>query len=178
MTVLPIHVLGSPVLRQRATEVGQIDEELQQLVENLFETMRAAKGIGLAANQVGLTRRVAVVETGEDPPILLIDPVILKREGLDVAEEGCLSIPDIYGDVERAQRIVVETTTLEGSREWVDATDLRARAVQHEIDHLDGILFLDHLSMLKRRLILRKWEKQRKGERGYVREVPEVSAKD
>ncbi len=178
MTVLPIHVLGSPVLRQRATEVGQIDEELQQLVENLFETMRAAKGIGLAANQVGLTRRVAVVETGEDPPILLIDPVILEREGLDVAEEGCLSIPDIYGDVERAQRIVVETTTLEGSRERVDATDLRARAVQHEIDHLDGILFLDHLSMLKRRLILRKWEKQRKGERGYVREVPEVSAKD
>ncbi len=178
MTVLPIHVLGSPVLRQRATEVGQIDEELQQLVENLFETMRAAKGIGLAANQVGFTRRVAVVEAGEDPPILLIDPVILEREGLDVAEEGCLSIPDIYGDVERAQRIVVETTTLEGSRERVDATDLRARAVQHEIDHLDGILFLDHLSMLKRRLLLRKWEKQRKGERGYVREVPEVSAKD
>jgi peptide deformylase len=100
---------------------------------------------------------------------VLIDPVIVERYGRDRSEEGCLSIPDLFGEVERATRIVVETTALDGARTRVEAVDLRARAVQHEIDHLDGTLFIDHLSPLKRRMLVRKWEKQRKGESGFIK---------
>jgi peptide deformylase len=177
VTLRALHLLGSPVLRARADEVGQPDEEAAALVQDLFETMRAAQGVGLAANQVGLARRVAVVDTGDAPPIVLIDPVIVERYGLTKDEEGCLSIPDLYGDVERATRVVVETTTLQGERERVEALDLRARAVQHEIDHLDGILFIDHLSPLKRQLLMRKWRKQRAGETGYLKELPPAPAR-
>jgi peptide deformylase len=143
-----------------------------QLVQDLFDTMRADKGIGLAANQVGELRRVAVVDTGDGQPIVLINPVIIEQDGSVVAEEGCLSIPDIFAEVQRASQVVVETTTAEGARQRHEATELTARAVQHEIDHLDGILFLDRLSPLKRRLLLRKWEKLRKGKVGHLKEVP------
>jgi peptide deformylase len=167
-----LHLLGSPALRERADEVGRPDDEAAGLVRDLLDTMRAAQGVGLAANQVGVTRRVAVVDTGEGDPIVLIDPVIVERYGRAREEEGCLSIPDLYGDVERATRVVVETTTLAGARERVEALDLRARAVQHEIDHLDGILFIDRLSPLKRQLLMRKWRKQRAGQAGYLKELP------
>ncbi|MFQ6045567.1 MAG: peptide deformylase [Gemmatimonadales bacterium] len=171
MALRPLHLLGSPALRQRAAEVGQADEEVRQLVEDLLDTMRAERGIGLAANQVGVTRRVAVVQVGENDPIVLIDPVIIEREGTVRDEEGCLSIPEIFADVERAARIVVETTSLDNERRRIEATDLTSRAIQHEIDHLDGVLFLDHLSPLKRRMLLKKWKKMRKGTSGYVKEV-------
>ncbi|HET7039732.1 MAG TPA: peptide deformylase [Gemmatimonadales bacterium] len=172
MSVRALHLLGSPALRERAAEVGQPDEAAATLVRDLLETMRAAQGVGLAANQVGVTRRVAVVDTGEDGMIVLIDPIIVERYGLARDEEGCLSIPDLYGEVERSTRVVVETTTLAGARERVEALDLRARAVQHEIDHLDGILFIDHLSPLKRQLLMRRWRKQRAGQTGYLKELP------
>ncbi len=172
MSVRPIHLLGSPSLRERAVEVGIVDAEVRALIEDLFETMRADKGIGLAANQIGVARRVAVVEPNDgEPGVALIDPVILERDGSAVQEEGCLSIPDIYGDVERAAKVVVETTTAEGARVRFTATDMRARAIQHEIDHLDGVLFIDHLSLLKRRLLLNKWQRLRKGKTGYLKEV-------
>jgi peptide deformylase len=171
VSVRPLHLLGSPVLRERAAEVGAPTPETAALVQDLFETMRAAQGIGLAANQVGVARRVAIVDTHEGDPIVLIDPAIVERYGRERGEEGCLSIPDLFGEVERATRIVVETTTPGGARARIEALDLRARAVQHEIDHLDGILFLDHLSPLKRRMLLRKWEKQRRGESGYIKEL-------
>ncbi len=171
MALRHIHLLGSPVLRERADEVGEPDDDTRQLVKDLFETMRADDGIGLAANQVGITRRVAVVEVQHEPPVILIDPEIIEREGVVRGEEGCLSIPDIFGDVDRAFRVVVETTTVDGKRERVEATDLRARAIQHEIDHLDGILFLDHLSPLKRRMLMKKWKKMRKGNTGYLKQV-------
>jgi peptide deformylase len=178
VSVRPLHLLGSPVLRARAADVGQPDDDVATLVGDLFDTMRAAQGVGLAATQVGVARRVAVVDTGEDdPPIVLIDAVILERYGLAKSEEGCLSIPELYGDVERATRVVIETTTLAGARERVEALDLRARAVQHEIDHLDGILFIDHLSPLKRQLLMRKWRKQRAGEPGYLKELPPAPAR-
>jgi peptide deformylase len=157
--------------------VGRPDEATAELVRDLFETMRAAQGVGLAANQVGVARRVAVVDTGDDLPVVLIDPVIVERYGLAREEEGCLSIPDLYGDVGRATRVVVETTALTGERERVEALDLKARAVQHEIDHLDGILFIDHLSPLKRQLLMRKWRKQRAGESGYLKELPPAPAR-
>jgi peptide deformylase len=125
----PIHLLGSPVLREKSPPVPDVDEEIRRLVKDLVDTMYAAKGIGLAANQVGIATRVAVVQVNDDPVLVLINPEILEREGKDRSEEGCLSIPEIYGDVDRAQRIVVETTTVEGERESHELTDLAARAV-------------------------------------------------
>ncbi len=176
MALRPIHLLSSPVLRQHSDEVEVVDETVQTLVQDLFDTMHAADGIGLAANQVGLARRVAVVHAGDDPALVLINPVIVEREGKEKEEEGCLSIPDIFGDVNRAERIVVETTDLDGERVRHELTDLTARAVQHEIDHLDGVLFLDHLSPLKRRMLLKKWKKLRKGQTGYIKEVSPAGA--
>jgi peptide deformylase len=174
VTVRSLHLLGSPVLRQHATPVARVDDVVRQLVADLFETMRAAKGVGLAANQIGDARRVAVVDIGEEdpPPLVLINPVIVERgDEAETSEEGCLSIPDIFGDVTRPARVVVEATDLEGNRARVAAHGYKARAIQHEIDHLDGILFLDHLSAVKRGLLLAKWKKSRKGQTGYLKEV-------
>ena len=174
MSVRPLHLLGSPVLRQRAAPVDAVDDDVRVLLDDLFETMRAAKGVGLAANQIGVARRVAVVDVGEeDPgPLVLINPVIVSRgTETDSAEEGCLSIPEIFGDVTRPAEVVVEALDRDG-RPWrLSVTGYKARAVQHEIDHLDGVLFLDHLSAVKRSLLLAKWKKSRKGKSGYVKEV-------
>jgi peptide deformylase len=173
VSVLPIHLMGSPVLRERARDIGAPDDEVRRFVADLFETMRAYHGVGLAANQVGVARRVAVVETDEQNSYVLIDPVIVESGGKAKDEEGCLSIPDIYGDVERPATVVVEATDVDGSRRRIAADGLLARAIQHEIDHLDGILFLDRLGPIKRRLLLRDWEKKRKGKKGHIREAPE-----
>ena len=174
MTVRTLHLLGSPVLRQKAKKVAEIDDAVRTLVDDLFETMRAARGVGLAANQVGVARRVAVVDVGEDdpPPLVLINPVIIERgDEVDTAEEGCLSIPEVFGDVERLARVVVEALDRAGQSYRATATGYKARAIQHEIDHLDGILFLDHLSAVKRGLLLAKWKKSRKGKSGFLKEV-------
>ena len=174
MTVRTLHLLGSPVLRQQSPPVTRVDDAIRQLVDDLFETMRAAKGVGLAANQVGVAQRVAVVDIGdEDPPaIALINPVIVDRgDEVETAEEGCLSIPDIFGDVERPAHIVVEALDRDGKKFRAEAHGYKARAIQHEIDHLDGILFLDHLSAVKRSLLVAKWKKSRKGKTGYLKEV-------
>ena len=174
MTVRPLHLLGSPVLRQKAAPVARVDDEVRQLVEALLETMRAAKGVGLAANQVGVARRVAVVDVGEDDPpaLVLINPRILEAGDIvETSEEGCLSIPDIYGDVERPESIVVEALDLTGATYRAELKGFKARAAQHEIDHLDGVLFLDHLSAIKRSLLLAKWKKSRKGKTGFLKEV-------
>ena len=176
MSLLPLHILGSPVLRRRSVEIGAPDDEVRRLVEDMFETMDASKGIGLAANQVGVARRVAVVDADGDR-FVMIDPVILESEGRAIAEEGCLSIPDIYGDVARPDRVVLEATDLEGNRYRRDATGLKARAIQHEIDHLDGILFLDHLSLIKRQMLLARWRREHKDDTGYTKEVQAESAR-
>lgn len=177
MALRPIHLLGSPVLREQARDVDNIDEDIRTLVMDLFDTMRADKGIGLAANQLGESHRVAVVDIGDDDPVVLINPVIVARHGSTRAEEGCLSIPEIFADVDRAEHIIVETTDLDGSRRRIEVSDLKSRAIQHEIDHLDGVLFLDHLSPLKRRMLLKKWQKMRKGQTGYLKEVSPASAR-
>ena len=139
MSLKQLHLLGSPVLRQRAHEVARYDDGVKALAADLRETMHAAKGVGLAANQIGVARRVAVV-VADDRELVLVNPVIVEAEGEEVAEEGCLSIPEIFADVGRAERVVVETTDEEGQRQRVEGTGLFARAIQHEIDHLDGIL--------------------------------------
>jgi peptide deformylase len=174
VSVRPLHLLGSPVLRQRAANVERVDDDVRRLVDELFETMRAAKGVGLAANQIGIARRVAVVDVGDDdpPPLVLINPVIVARGAdRDTSEEGCLSIPEIFGEVDRDVDITVEALDRDGRPYRLDLHGYKARAVQHEIDHLDGILFLDHLSAVKRGLLLAKWKRSRKGKPGYVMEV-------
>jgi peptide deformylase len=174
MSLLPLHLLGSPVLRQRSTEVKTVDEETRRFVEDLFETMHASKGVGLAANQVGVGRRIAVVEA-DAVRLVLIDPVILASEGRESAEEGCLSIPDVYAEVTRPTRITVEATDAEGKRYTWEGDGLAARAIQHEIDHLDGILFLDHLGPIKRKMLLARYRKEHKDE-NYIKEVGSTAA--
>jgi peptide deformylase len=176
MSLLPLHLLGSPVLRQHSLEVKTVDDEVRRLVEDMFETMDAAKGIGLAANQVGVSRRVAVVDVDGDR-FAMIDPHIIEAEGRAVAEEGCLSIPDIYGDVTRPDRIVIEALDSAGNRYRKEAVGLKARAIQHEIDHLDGILFLDHLSLVKRQMLLARWRREHKGDTGFTKEVSAAPAR-
>ena len=147
MAILDLHLLGSPVLRQRSAEVSTVDAAIRQFVDDLFETMETAKGVGLAANQVGVARRVAVVAV-ESERLALINPVITSAEGRSREEEGCLSVPDLFGQVERPERIVLEAIDAEGKPYRREASGLLARAIQHEIDHLDGILFFDHLGAL------------------------------
>jgi peptide deformylase len=175
MSLLPLHLLGSPVLRQHSAEVKVVDDEVRRLVDDLFDTMDAAHGLGLAANQVGVARRVAVVDADGDR-FALIDPVIVEAEGRATAEEGCLSIPDIYGDVTRPDRIVVDALDPDGNRFRKEATGLKARAIQHEIDHLDGILFLDHLSLIRRQMLMARWRREHKDDTSYTKEVSAASA--
>jgi peptide deformylase len=170
MSLRDLHLLGSPVLRQRSVEVGAVDDEVRRLVDDMFETMDASKGIGLAANQVGVARRVAVVDADGDR-FAMIDPVIVEADGRSTAEEGCLSIPEIYGDVTRPERVVVEALDQEGNRYRREATGLKARAIQHEIDHLDGILFLDHLSLVRRQMLLARYRREHRDDTRYTKEV-------
>jgi peptide deformylase len=176
MSLLQLHLLGSPVLRQHTLEVKTVDDEVRRLVEDMFETMDAAKGIGLAANQVGVSRRVAVVDVAGDR-FAMIDPRIIETEGRAAAEEGCLSIPDIYADVTRPERVVIEALDSWGNRYRKEAVGLMARAIQHEIDHLDGILFLDHLSLIKRQMLLARWRREHKDDTGFTKEVSAASAR-
>jgi len=176
VTIRPIHLLGSPVLRERAKDVEEIDDDVRELIQDLLDTTFADDGLGLAANQIGVTRQVAVVVHGDEPPLYLINPTIIEQEGKSKDEEGCLSIPDIFASVERPARLVVETTTLEGTRERVEAEEIKARAILHEIDHLNGVLFIDHLSPLKRRMLLKKWKKQRKDQVGYLKHLTPVGS--
>jgi len=163
MSLLDLHLLGSPVLRQPSTEVAAVDDELRQFIDDLFETMDAAKGVGLAANQVGVARRVAVIDA-EGQRFAMVNPVIRMATGRARAEEGCLSIPELYGDVSRPERILLEALDRNGQPFALEADGLVARAVQHEIDHLDGILFIDHLSPIKRQLLVSRYKKDHRGE--------------
>jgi len=171
MSLLTLHLLGSPVLRQESAEVAVVDDEVRRFIDDMFETMAAAKGVGLAANQVGVARRIAVIDA-DGQRFAMVNPRLLGVEGQATAEEGCLSIPDIYGDVTRPARVVLEALDRDGKPFQLDATGLTARAIQHEIDHLDGILFLDHLGTLRRAMLLKRYRKDHAGE-GYLREVRE-----
>jgi len=163
MGVRDIHLLGSPVLRQRADEVAGIDDEVRSLIDDMFETMGVACGVGLAANQVGVARRVAVINA-EGQTFAMINPVIVEENGRAGGEEGCLSIPDAYAEVTRPESIVLEALDEDGKPFRLEANGLVARAVQHEIDHLDGVLFVDHLSPMKRQLLVTRWKKEHRGE--------------
>lgn len=162
--VMKIVKYGAPVLEQSAQPVRNFGSpELKQFVDDMFETMYSAKGVGLAAPQVNVGERLTVIDTsaGEDPSakLVLINPEILEKEGKQVGEEGCLSIPGFREDVSRAMRVKVRAQNTEGEFFEVEADELLSRAIQHEIDHLNGILFISHLSSLKRDLIKRKIRK-------------------
>jgi peptide deformylase len=170
VSLLDIYLLGAPILREETTPVSDFGPEFQKLVDDMFETMYAAKGIGLAAPQVGRRERVAVVDV-EGARYVIANPEIAEHEGSQLGEEGCLSIPDVYADVERAMRVIIRAFDRHGNAFEVDAKELLARCFQHEIDHLHGKLFLDHLGLLKRRAALKKWEKVRAGDKSLTRKV-------
>ena len=171
MSILDIRVLGDPVLRKPTKRVIQVTDELRKLIADMFETMYAAEGIGLAAPQVGRSERLAVVDV-EGKKFTLINPEIVTTNGSpDKAEEGCLSIPEIYGDVERPAEVTIRATDENGNQYEATGTELLGRCFQHEIDHLDGKLFIDYLSPLKRKAALSKWEKAKEEYPGNIRKV-------
>ena len=171
MALLDIHLLGSPVLRERTAPVAEVTDEVRRLAEDMFETMHAAKGIGLAAPQVGRRERLFVAEVEEGERLVLINPEIVLAEGKAKGEEGCLSIPEIYGEVERAARVTVRALDRDGRPFEVEGMGLLARCLQHEIDHLHGKLFIDYFSFLKRRSALSKWEAEKVKYPGFVRKL-------
>lgn len=170
MTILDLHLLGSPALRQQSAPVKVVDDETRRFIADLFATMEAATGVGLAANQVGVTKRVAVIDA-EGTRLALVNPRIVDFSGEETGEEGCLSIPELFADVSRPDSVTLEALDEQGNPYSVKLTGLAARAVQHEIDHLDGILFLDHLSPLKRRRMLSKWKKEHGDDTSYIKPV-------
>lgn len=167
MAVREIKILGDPVLRKPSEVVGELDDGVRNLVKDLFETMYFAEGIGLAAPQVGVSQRVLVVDLGTADEngvgaVALVNPRVVESSRMkDKASEGCLSIPDMEEVVERPETVTVEGLLPDGEPVTMEVSGLLSRALQHEIDHLDGILFIDRVSPLKRRMLLKKWQKSR-----------------
>lgn len=149
MALLEIQKAGSPVLKQICEPVKKIDGKLRSFLDDMAETMYKFDGIGLAAPQVGRAIRAVVIDVGNGKLLELINPEILTKEGACVDSEGCLSVPGIFGDVERAEKVTVEYTTRYGKRRKLEADALLARCVQHELDHLNGILFIDLAKSLR-----------------------------
>jgi peptide deformylase len=167
--ILPIRVLGDPVLRRRATPVAAITDDVRRLADNMFETMYMAKGIGLAAPQVGVSARLFVVDV-DGAKYAFINPELVSTAGdIVTSEEGCLSLPEIFADVARPNEVTMHGTSLEGEPISLTATELLGRCLQHEFDHLEGKLFPDHLSFLKRRRAMNEWSRMEKEFPGYVR---------
>ncbi len=163
---LDIIKYGDPVLESVARPVTDFGKELAQLVDNMFETMYFAKGVGLAAPQVNMSWRLTVIDVSSgqnaDDKLVLVNPQIVKVEGSQVGEEGCLSIPGFREQVKRANKAIVRAQNVKGEFFDISGEELLARAMQHEIDHLNGVLFIQHLSLLKRDLIKRKIKKLQK----------------
>ena len=159
-----------PRLRTRAQPVTRFDEELSRLVDDMFETMYLAPGIGLAATQIDVHRRVIVIDISAErsDPLVVINPEILSREGIGTMEEGCLSVPGYFDDVERAAKIRLRAQDRTGAVYERDCDDLLAVCVQHEMDHLEGKLFVDYLSDLKRDRVRKKLDKERKEKAGQA----------
>jgi len=164
MSILHILHYPDPQLRLEAKAVERVDDSIRRIVDDMLETMYDAPGIGLAANQVNIQKRILVVDISEEKnqPLCLINPEILAAEGMEQMEEGCLSVPGIYEPVERAERIRVRALDRDGNPFELDTDGLLAVCIQHEMDHLEGKLFVDYLSPLKRQRIRKKLEKVRR----------------
>lgn len=164
MAKLPIILLPDPVLRRVADPIAAIDDEVRRLADDMLETMYAAPGVGLAAPQVNISRRLIVLDVSEKEeekqPFVMINPKIVRAsEEPNVHEEGCLSIPDVRVDIERPADIVVQYLDRDGKPQELEADDLLATCIQHEIDHLDGRLLIDYMSRLKRDMVVRRFKK-------------------
>ncbi len=165
MAILDIELMGSPVLRERAAPVGSVGAAERRLVDDMFQTMHQAQGIGLAAPQVGVSKRILVVDfrlkDGTRHRHALVNPVIVEASAAMAKEtEGCLSIPGLEEVVARPVTAAVEASSIDGDPVRIEADGILARVLQHEVDHLDGVLFVDRLSPLKRSILLRKWRKR------------------
>ncbi|MEA3441915.1 MAG: peptide deformylase [Chloroflexota bacterium] len=145
MAVLKLRVLPDPVLRRKAKRVTTIDGSIQRLINNMVETMRSASGVGLAAPQVGESLRIAVIEMPGEDVLTLINPEITKREGERVVTEACLSVPGYQGELKRSLKVKVKAQNFQGKKFYVKGEELLAQALEHEIDHLDGTLYIDHI---------------------------------
>jgi len=163
MAILEIRKYPDPVLRKKATIVREITDDILRLSNEMIDTMKARGGIGLAANQVGFPIRVIVVDRLKNgKPLVLINPEIVMAEGEEVSEEGCLSIPGYFEFLKRSKKVLAKGLGLDGNELKIDCEGVLARAIQHEIDHLDGILFVDRLSPVKRSLFRKAYETKRK----------------
>ncbi len=164
MAILKILHFPDPRLRKKATPISSVTDEIRQLADDMLETMYAAPGVGLAANQVNVQKRIVVIDTSEDKssPLVLINPEIIDKQGEREHEEGCLSVPEAYEMVTRADTVKVKALNTDGEEFELEADELLATCIQHEIDHLDGKLFVDYLSNLKRQRIKKRLEKQQK----------------
>ena len=167
MTIKPLIILPDPLLRQVSKPIERVDSDLQRLVDDMLETMYDAPGIGLAAIQVGVPRRMLVIDVSregeEKQPLVFINPEVVKSsDERSLYEEGCLSIPDYYAEVERPATIGVKFLDRDGKEQLIDADGLLATCLQHEIDHLNGVLFIDHISRLKREMVIKKFTKAAK----------------
>lgn len=167
MTIKPLIILPDPILRQVSSPIETIDSEVKKLADDMLETMYDAPGIGLAAIQIGVARRMLVLDVSKDgedkQPLVFINPeIVASTDARSVYEEGCLSIPDYYAEVERPAGITVKHLDRDGKEQLTEADGLLATCLQHEIDHLNGVLFIDHISKLKREMVIRKFAKAAK----------------
>ncbi|MCH7501984.1 MAG: peptide deformylase [Proteobacteria bacterium] len=164
MAILSILEFPDPRLRKTARRVSKVDDDLRRLIDDMFETMYAAPGIGLAATQVNIHRRLFIADVSADQtePYALINPEILEKDGVIVTEEGCLSVPGYYEEVERAEHIRVRFENRDGEQVEMEAKGLLAVCIQHEVDHLDGKLFVDYLSEARRQQIRKRLIRDRR----------------
>lgn len=164
MTIKPLIILPDPLLRQQSKPIEQVDAEITRLADDMLETMYDAPGIGLAAIQIGVPRRMLVIDISREDedrkPIVFINPEILTvSDDVSTYEEGCLSIPDYYAEVERPAALTLAYIDRDGKKQTLEADGLLATCLQHEIDHLNGVLFIDHISRLKREMVIKKFTK-------------------
>lgn len=164
MAIKQILRFPDPRLRKKATQITEVTDKIRQLADDMLETMYAAPGIGLAANQINVQKRIIVMDVSEDKdtPLVFINPEIISKDGEREYEEGCLSVPEAYEMVTRADTVRVKALDRDGNSFKLDAEELLATCLQHEIDHLDGKLFVDYISNLKRQRIKKRLEKQNK----------------
>jgi peptide deformylase len=168
--ILDVRVLGDPILREETKPVAYVTDDIRKLADDMLDTMYAAGGIGLAAPQIGRTERMFVMDV-DGTQYVLINPEITEKSGGERGEEGCLSIPDIFGEVDRSYQVTVRALDRDGNSIQLQASDLLARCIQHEVDHLDGKLFIDYLSVFKRKAALAEWDEEKTKYPGYIRRI-------
>ena len=159
MAILEIKEYGDPILREKALSVEEITPDILNLIKDMAESMYASSGVGLAAPQVGVSKRIITIDEDEEKLLVLLNPEIIKSEGEAVEEEGCLSVPGVYSEVKRSLKVTVKALNENGDPIEITKEGLTARALQHEIDHLNGILFIDKIGRMERQILLNKLKK-------------------